>query len=112
MASTSYGVNHPLAVKLWSKKLFHEALKTTWVYKFMGTGTNSLLQITEDLQKSEGDRVRTGLRMLLSGAGVQGDATLEGNEEALTTYYDDIFIDQLRHAVRSEGKMCEKRVPL
>lgn len=111
MATTAYGLNHPLAVKLWSKKLFREALKTTWAYKFMGTGSNSLCQIKEDLQKSPGDRVRQGLRVLLSGAGVSGDGTLEGNEEALTTYYDDIFIDQLRHAVRSDGKMSEQRIP-
>lgn len=111
MANTNYGVNHPLAVKLWSKKLFHEALKTTWAYKFMGTSTNSLIQIKEDLRKSAGDRVRCGLRMLLVEDGVQGDGTLEGNEESLVTYFDDIFIDQLRHAVRSEGKMSEQRVP-
>ena len=111
MANTNYGVNHPLAVKLWSKKLFHEALKTTWVYKFLGTNTNSVVQVVEDLRKSAGDRVRNGLRMLLTGDGVQGDGTLEGNEESLVTYFDDIFIDQLRHAVRSEGKMSEQRVP-
>jgi N4-gp56 family major capsid protein len=49
--------------------------------------------------------------MLLSGDGIQGDGTLEGNEEALTTYTDDVFIDQLRHAVRSGGKMSEQRIP-
>lgn len=111
MAQTNYGINHPLAVKLWSKKLFHEALKTTWVYKFLGTNTNSVVQVVEDLRKSAGDRVRNGLRMLLTGDGVQGDGTLEGNEESLVTFFDDIFIDQLRHAVRSEGKMSEQRVP-
>lgn len=30
MANTSYGVNDAEAVKLWSRKLFHEALKATW----------------------------------------------------------------------------------
>lgn len=88
MAVTSYGVNHPLAVKLWSKKLFHEALTQTWVAKFMGKTANSLLYYAEDLQKSPGDRIRVGLRMLLSGDGIQGDGTLEGNEESLTTYFD------------------------
>jgi len=111
MATTAYGVNHPLAVKLWSKKLFVEALQQTWVSKFMGSTSNSLLQMREELSKDSGDRIRIGLRMQLSGDGVQGDGTLEGNEEALTTYNDDIFIDQLRHAVRSSGKMSEQRVP-
>ena len=111
MATTDFGVNHPLAVKLWSKKLFREALKQTWAQKFMGTGSDSLCQILEDTSKGAGDRVRIGLRMQLSGSGVAGDGTLEGNEEALTFYSDNNTIDQLRHAVRSEGKMSEQRVP-
>jgi N4-gp56 family major capsid protein len=52
-----------------------------------------------------------GLRMRLVGEGVQGDATLEGQEEALTTYSDTLVINQLRHATRSAGKMSEQRVP-
>ncbi len=77
----------------------------------MGTDSNSIIQIKEDTSKGPGDRVRCGLRMLLSGDGIEGDATLEGNEEALTVYTDDLVINQLRHAVRSEGKMSEQRIP-
>jgi N4-gp56 family major capsid protein len=111
MATTEYPVGHPLAVKLWSRKLLREALKQTWLYKFMGEGTDNIIQIKTETSKSAGDRITVGLRMLLTGAGVSGDGTLEGNEEALTTYSDNIFIDQLRHAVRSAGKMTEQRVP-
>jgi N4-gp56 family major capsid protein len=111
MATTSYGVNDNLAVKLWAKKLFAEALKETFFSELMGPGSDSVIQLRSEMNKSEGDRVRIGLRMQLSGDGVSGDGTLEGNEEALTTYYDDVFIDQLRHAVRSAGKMSEQRVP-
>ena len=64
-----------------------------------------------ETQKSAGDRVTIGLRMQLTGAGTTGDATLEGNEEALVTYSDNLYIDQLRNAVRSGGKMSEQRVP-
>lgn len=111
MANTSYGVNSPEAVKLWSRKLFREALSSTYVYKFTGEGSDSVIQILTDTQKSAGDRVRMILRMLLTGTGTLGDGTLEGNEEALTTYTDNVTLDQLRHAVRSEGKMSEQRIP-
>ena len=111
MATTEYGVNHALATKLWSKKLLREALKETYVSRFMGTSKDSLVYVKDDLNKSAGDRIRVGLRMQLSGQGVVGDGTLEGNEEALTTYTDDLLIDQLRHAVRSGGEMSEQRVP-
>jgi N4-gp56 family major capsid protein len=36
---------------------------------------------------------------------------LEGNEEALSFYSDSVLINQIRHAVRSAGKMSEQRVP-
>ncbi len=111
MADTHFGVNSPEAVKLWSKKLLREALKQTWCYKFMGTSSNDVCQILSDTNKGPGDRVRTILRMQLSGLGVLGDQTLEGSEESLTTYTDDFVIDQIRHAVRSEGKMSEQRIP-
>lgn len=111
MATTAYPLNHPLAVKLWSKVLLHEALKETLASKFMGTDSDAVVQVKDDMKKAAGDRLTIGLRMQLSGTGVQGDATLEGQEEALTTYSDQVFIDQLRHAVRSSGKMSEQRVP-
>lgn len=111
MATTAYGVNNPLAVKLWAKKLFHEVTGEGFMKAVVGEGTDSLVQLKTETQKDAGDRIRVGLRMLLTGAGIQGDATLEGNEESLTTYYDDPLIDQLRHAVRSSGKMSEQRVP-
>lgn len=111
MALTAYGVNHPLAVKLWAKKLFQEALADTFFAKFMGTSSSSLIQIKDEASKGAGDRITIGLRMQLTGDGVQGDGTLEGNEEALATYSDNLLIDQLRHAVRSAGKMSEQRIP-
>lgn len=111
MASTAYGVNHPLAQKLWAKKLFHDTIGASFVGKFTGTSDKSLIQVRSELSKDAGDRVTVGLRVLLTGSGIQGDNTLEGNEEALTTYSDNCFIDQLRHAVRSSGKMSEQRIP-
>jgi N4-gp56 family major capsid protein len=111
MATTAYGVNANEAVKLWSAKLAHEALKKTYFKRFMGEGSDSMIQIKNDTKKAKGDRVRIILRMQLSGDGVQGDGTLEGFEEALTTYTDDIVINQLRHAVRSAGEMTEQRIP-
>lgn len=111
MAVTSYAVNANEARKLWSAKLFHESTANTFWGKFVGKDSSSLIQHLTDTEKDKGDRVRVILRMLLSGDGVSGDATQEGNEEALTTYKDDLLIDQLRHATRSGGKMTEQRVP-
>jgi N4-gp56 family major capsid protein len=112
MADTAYGLNHPLAIKKWAPELMKEALKKTYVLQFMGKGKDSLITIKTDLtDKTGGDRIRVGIRSQLQGAGVKGDNTLEGNEEALETFNQDVYIDQLRHAVRSAGKMSEQRIP-
>lgn len=109
MANTELGTNHPLTRKAWAKKLFSDALKQTFVGKFIGETSNSLIMRKNELNKDKGDRVRMGLRVQMTGDGVTGDATLEGNEEALVTYYDDLLIDQSRHAHRTAGRMTEQR---
>lgn len=83
-----YPVGHPLAVKLWSKKIAREALKATHASKFMGESSNSLIQVFDETSKGAGDSIRVPLRMQLTGRGVTGTQELEGNEENLSTYQD------------------------
>lgn len=111
MAATDYGVNAPEAVKLWSKALAREALKKAYVGKFIGQGQDSLIQEKTEMKKGAGDRVTVTLRMQLSGDGVTEGETQEGNEESLTTYTDNLFINELSHAVRSRSKISRQRVP-
>ena len=110
MAQTSYAVNHPLAVKIWSKELFHDIIGESFFGKFMGKGSSNLVQIKDETKKGAGDSIKVGLRTRLTGDGIQGDSTLEGNEEELSTYNDTFLINQLRHAVRSGGEMSQQRV--
>lgn len=111
MAKTEFGVNHSLSNKLWSKKLAMEAIRKTWIGKFIGKGQNSLIMEKVELRKDAGDKITCGLVIQLGGDGIQGDATLEGNEESMQFFNDSVLIDQLRHAVRVNGRMTEKRVP-
>jgi N4-gp56 family major capsid protein len=111
VAVTTYGTNDPMAVKLWAKRLGVETLKNCWITRLTGPSSSSVIQVKDDLNKSAGDKITYGLRMQLSGNGVIGDGTLSGNEEALTVYTDAIVVNQLRHAVRSAGRMSQQRVP-
>lgn len=111
MAITDYGLNHPLAVKIWSKKLAREALKMTYISKFMGEDSNNLCQIFDELNKGAGDRIRWPLRMQLSGRGVSEAQNLEGNEEALTTYYDEFVVNEIIHGVRVATGIDAQRIP-
>lgn len=110
MSITTYPVNHPLAVKLWSKKLAVEALKATSWYQFAGKSSDSLIQVFDETSKGAGDRIRVPLRMQLSGGGVGEGAALEGSEESLTTYYDDLLINEMYHAVRVGQMIDQQRV--
>lgn len=111
MAVTSYGVNADEAVKLWRRSLWVETLKDTTMAPLMGEGPDSIIQVLPEANKGPGDRIRVPLAYLLVGDGIEGDATLEGNEEAQLTFTDDLIINQLRHAVRSGGQMSEQRIP-
>lgn len=103
MSTTTYGRNDALTVQLWAKKLFVEALKATSIAPLIGTSSDSILHRKTDLDKGSGDKITVGLRMQLSGKGVSSSGTLEGNEEALTTYSDSFVIDELAHAVRTRN---------
>jgi N4-gp56 family major capsid protein len=111
MSKTEFGVNHSLAVKLWSKLLAKEAIRKTWVGKFIGSDDNAVIREKIELRKDAGDKITCGLVLDLAGDGVQGDGTLEGNEESMQFFNDSVLVDQLRHAVRLNGRMTEKRVP-
>ena len=111
MAKTTFDINHPLAVSLWSKSLANEAYRRTFLGKFMGQDEDSLIMEKTDFKRGSGDNITFGLNVQLQGDGVEGDATLEGREEALQFYDDNLVINQLRHAVRTRGRMTEQRVP-
>jgi N4-gp56 family major capsid protein len=111
MAATDFPVGHPLAVKLWSKKIAREALKETMASKFMGTSSNNMIQVFDDTSKGSGDKITVPLRMQLSGRGVGELDSLEGNEEALTTLNDSVLINDLAHAVRVKATIDAQRVP-
>lgn len=113
MATTTYGVNDALTVKLWAKKLSAEALKETYIGRFIGTSPDSLIHMKTEISKGAGDRITFGLRMQLTGDGVTEGQTLEGNEESLTTYSDNLVINELHHAVRvkNKGTIDAERVP-
>lgn len=112
MASTSYGVNDALAVKLWARELAHEAVKASEIFPLIGPNANSIIQEKTETRKGPGDRVTVGLRMQLSGDGFTESEVAEGNGESLTTYNDNVFVNELGHVVgvRSENTIDAQRV--
>jgi N4-gp56 family major capsid protein len=86
-------------VQQWDSKLFVEYSRISPFRKMMGTDENSIIQVKEQLEKKAGDKINVPLFTKLTGSGVTGDNTLEGNEEAMSNFSDQVEVDQRRHAV-------------
>lgn len=113
MATTTFGVNDAMAVKLWSKEVAEAERDTSDVAKLMGEDDNSIIQVKSDLGKGKGDKISFALRARLSGAGFTEGEKAEGNAEGLSFYNDSLFINELGHTVgcRSEDTIDAQRVP-
>lgn len=110
MALTNFAALTTEQKTIWSMDLWKQARNMSFVNRFMGKGPNSLIQHITELKKSEkGARAVITLLADLTGDGVAGDRTLEGNEEAMQTFDQVIRIDQLRHANRHEGRMADQK---
>lgn len=96
---------------IWQKELFEDVMRGMYFTEkgMMGTDSNNIIQIKDDLAKSKGDTINFALTARLTGSGVSGDAELEGNEEAINAYSEAITIDQKRFAVRLTGMLDEQR---
>lgn len=86
-------------VEQWSDDEFYEYVRRNPLKGLMGQGENSIIQVKEELTKEAGDAITFSLVTRLTGTGVTGDNTLEGNEENLGNYGQRVTIDQLRHGV-------------
>jgi N4-gp56 family major capsid protein len=100
-----------LRQELWSKELMDDVmLDVKGALQFVGEGANNVVQVSRELAKRKGDTETFGLVTRLSGDGVTGDDELEGNEEAMSSYAEQVAIDQIRHAVRLKGKLDNQKV--
>jgi len=88
-----------LTVRQWDERFFDEYVRASRFARYYGTTENAVIHVKENLTKNKGDRITLALAHELSGAGVSGNTTLEGNEEALDTRSHAITVDVLRHAV-------------
>jgi N4-gp56 family major capsid protein len=100
-----------LRQELWSKDLLDDVMRDVEnIMRFAGTDANNVVQINRDLMKEKGDTETFGLVARLSGFGVTGDDELEGNEESMSSFSEQVLIDQIRNAVRLKGKLDAQKV--
>lgn len=88
-----------LTPQQWDDQFFAAYVRENRFKRYMGTDENSIIHLKEELTKKKGDRITFALVNELTDAGVTGNQTLEGNEEALDSRSHALTVAPLRHAV-------------
>lgn len=109
MSDTTVLTTDALRKQAWEEVLYRDTQKESYFTRFMGQGSESVIQEKTILEKQQGDKITFGLIRRLQGAGVTGANTLEGNEEALDTADFSVELELYRHAVRSNNPKDVKR---
>lgn len=109
MSTTNIGINSPQAVKRWATSLAVLCDYYSYFTRFIGRGENSVIERKVGLEDDAGDEIRFDLSMPLRGSPVYGDNIVEGTEESLTFYQDQVRIDQVRKGASAGGRMTRKR---
>lgn len=112
MPRTIIGLNDSKAVKRYSAFLAVDSAKIGyWSKRFMGYGetASTPIQMLTQLESDAGEQISFDLSMQMKMQPVEGDDTLEGQEEDLKFYSDNVYIDQMRGGVNTGGRMTRKR---
>ena len=110
MALTNFGTLSGDQLQTWSRDFWKVARNQSFINQFAGTGSNAMVQrVTEMTKNNKGTKANITLLADMTGDGITGDHTLEGNEEALRAYDISIELDQLRFANRIAGRMTDQK---
>lgn len=117
MANTVFvrGGSHSASVEeVWGEKTWRQAEKDSYFNdgRFVGTSSNSLIQVNTDLTKNKGDRINTPLRARLISDGKVDDEAIEGQEKAMTFHNCQTTIHKRKEAIRLDGEMTEQRTAI
>jgi N4-gp56 family major capsid protein len=115
MALFAPATGSDFTVKRWSEsEVLRQAIRETYVSKFMSKDKSSLIHVFSDLAKSHGDLVHYHLISKLAQRGFTEGDTAMGSEESLDYSDDSLYINQLRFAVAipGEGHIATQRTNL
>lgn len=88
-----------LSPQQWDDKFFVEDIQENVFSTLYDEGENAAIQIKEDLTKKKGDSITIALLNRLTNDATEGNDTLEGSEEDLTSRSHRLTVNKRRHAV-------------
>jgi len=111
MASTIFSTSDNARLRVYSESLYRQALKEQFFNRFTSADGSNLVHSKRDLAGKLGTKVTFGYINQLDEnkviLGSSGDS-LEGNEEGITWYTQDVELEQYRFAVKNAGKLADK----
>lgn len=109
IGNTNFGNLLEHQKKTWGKSVWRNVRQQSFIMNRSGSDMNSAIQRITELTRSEkGTKAIITMVPDLEGDGVVGDSKLEGREEKMVAYDQEIVIDQLRNANVSEGRMADQ----
>lgn len=111
MASTAITTNDPVTKKAWEEKAFREVRKESYVSKFMGGTSDSLIFEQTKLTKEKGDKItftifpRADSPVILGSSGL----SLEGKEGTVEHFTDSINLEEYKTGFRYEEGLTVQR---
>jgi N4-gp56 family major capsid protein len=111
MPDWEFTTANALTAQQWVSKWWIGVKKESWFYDNGMIGpdeNNDIIVEFNDLKQKPGYQLTYGQIRELSGAGILGDADMEGQEEVPVTYDDQITLQQYRNAIRTKGKLSEQ----
>tara|TARA_R100000734_G_C3318990_1_gene113958 strand:- start:2951 stop:4096 length:1146 start_codon:yes stop_codon:yes gene_type:complete len=110
MANTNFASLTSEQLTIWSRDFWRVARNMSFINQFAGSGSNAMVQRISELTQSEkGARAVLTLLADMTGDGIVGDNSLEGNEEALRAFDIVTQLDQLRFANRLAGRLADQK---
>lgn len=89
-----------LEKQVWETNYFSEYVRESGFMSYMGAGNNNIIITKRELQEESGKTINIPLITRLTGQGVTGSQTLDGQEEELGNYNCALSVDWRRHAIR------------
>jgi N4-gp56 family major capsid protein len=110
MAATNFTTLLAEQKLVWQRDVWTTARQKSFIMSQAGSDMNSVFQrITELTPTERGDQAIITLVPDLEEDGAMGDTQLWDNEEAIKALDQSIYIDQIRHANRTTGKMADQK---
>lgn len=110
MAVHTVSTSDALSQQQWAEGLEAEVLKKISYLHYTGTGSDSLIQMRDELVREPGDTVTWGLRMQDSDDLLGSSDTFETNESTFTIYNDSMTLDEIGRPYRWKTRMDRQRV--